>query len=248
MELLQREKGQSAPQLISAAADDYVAQGDRRTVITYRRNVLARRFRLYLRTDGAPRVTIPRYGSKKEARAFVLRHLEWLAGRLDHFHNEILLKSWIVGSEILLRGESVRIQLFEQESQWSVRAGELSVPVPGPDIQVREILQRRLQALAAVELPRRVESLANEHGIVPGRVLIRNQASRWGSASKKGTICLNWRLVQMPQPVRDYIILHELMHLREMNHGPRFWALMDAVCPGHADCRRWLLRNNRRLQ
>ena len=248
MELLQREKAGRPPELISEGGDDYVAHGDRRTLITYQRNVCARRFRLYLRNDGAPRVTIPRSGSKKEARAFVVRHLEWLAARLDHFQTEVLLKSWIVGSEILLRGESVRIELFEQERQWAVRAGELHVPVSGPDIQLREVLQGHLQAMAALELPPRVGSLAAAHGIVPGRVVIRNQRSRWGSASKKGTICLNWRLVQMPDAVRDYIILHELMHLREMNHSARFWALMDAVCPGHPDCRRWLLRNNTRLQ
>ena len=72
---------------------------------------------------------------------------------------------------------------------------------------------------------------------------VRNQRSRWGSCSRRGTISLNWRLVQTPDLVRDYIIHHELMHLREMNHSARFWARVEEVCPGWREAERWLKRN-----
>jgi predicted metal-dependent hydrolase len=74
-------------------------------------------------------------------------------------------------------------------------------------------------------------------------VTVRNQRSRWGSCSAGGTVSLNWRLVQAPESVRDYIIYHELMHLREMNHSHRFWARVEEVCPGWRDAERWLKRN-----
>jgi hypothetical protein len=72
------------------------------------------------------------------------------------------------------------------------------------------------------------------------RVVVRNQRTRWGSCSRRGTLSLNWRLVQAPVFVRDYIILHELMHLREMNHSARFWRLVEAACPDYAMAERWL--------
>ena len=82
--------------------------------------------------------------------------------------------------------------------------------------------------------------LAAVTGVKVRRVVVRNQRSRWGSCSARGTISLNWRLVQTPDFVRDYIIYHELMHLREMNHSGRFWARVEAVCPGWRAAERWL--------
>jgi predicted metal-dependent hydrolase len=71
-------------------------------------------------------------------------------------------------------------------------------------------------------------------------VTVRNQRTRWGSCSRRGTISLNWRLIQTPPFVSDYIILHELMHLREMNHSPRFWRQVETVCPGYRTAEEWL--------
>ena len=75
------------------------------------------------------------------------------------------------------------------------------------------------------------------------QVTVRNQRSRWGSCSAGGTISLNWRLVQTPDSVRDYIIYHELMHLREMNHSDRFWMRVAEICPWWNDAELWLKRN-----
>jgi predicted metal-dependent hydrolase len=86
----------------------------------------------------------------------------------------------------------------------------------------------------------RTHELAALHAIRIARVTVRAQTSRWGSSSRAGTISLNWRLIQTPDPVRDYVILHELMHQREMNHSRRFWAHVVAACPAHATHRRWL--------
>ena len=88
-----------------------------------------------------------------------------------------------------------------------------------------------------------MSALAAETGADVKHVTVRNQRSRWGSCSANGTISLNWRLVQTPDFVRDYIIYHELMHLREMNHSARFWARVAEVCPGWQDAERWIKRN-----
>ena len=91
----------------------------------------------------------------------------------------------------------------------------------------------RLRALAKEELPPRLARLAAIHGFRYNKVFIKNNASNWGSCSSLGNINLNLRLVKLPQELQDYVMLHELCHLKYMNHGPKFHALLESVCPGH---------------
>ncbi len=97
-----------------------------------------------------------------------------------------------------------------------------------------------LQAEATRVLPAALHALAARHGLTVSRVSIRNQRSRWGSCGRNGHITLNWRLMAMPAPVREYVLVHELMHLRYMNHSPAYWALVKAACPDFASARAWL--------
>ena len=124
----------------------------------------------------------------------------------------------------------------------------LSARSPDAPADLRPLVERRLRALAVAELPSRVHQLAADHGLAVGRVQVRNQRSHWGSCSSGGTIALNWRLVQMPPWVSDYVVLHELMHLREPNHSRGFWYLVARVCPGHQEARAWLKAHQEALR
>jgi predicted metal-dependent hydrolase len=97
-----------------------------------------------------------------------------------------------------------------------------------PD-DLRPFIEQYLWRLASVELIPRTFELAELHQLAVRRVTVRNQRSRWGSCSARGTISLNWRLIQTPELVVDYIVLHELMHLRELNHSSRFWRCVERV-------------------
>lgn len=112
---------------------------------------------------------------------------------------------------------------------------------------LRPAIERHLRRLAARELPPRVLELAALHRLPARRVTIRNQRSRWGSCSRRGTISLNWRLVQTPPFVRDYLVLHELAHLKEMNHSRRFWHEVACLCPDYRAAERWLKQHSRLL-
>ena len=101
-------------------------------------------------------------------------------------------------------------------------------------------VDRELRARAGVELPPQLRGLAAQHGLSVTRISIRNQRSRWGSCSPSGHISLNFRLLLMPPAVREYILIHELMHLRQANHSIRFWRLVEAACPGFREAERWL--------
>jgi hypothetical protein len=106
-------------------------------------------------------------------------------------------------------------------------------------------IAQELRARAVRELPPRLLELAAEHGLRVSRVSVRNQQWRWGSCSPSGHICLNWCLIQMPASVRDYVMIHELMHLKRMDHSPKFWKLVERACPEYRDARAWLRTRDR---
>ncbi len=97
-----------------------------------------------------------------------------------------------------------------------------------------------LRAQARTELTARLLEIAAMYGMTVAGVSIRNQRTRWGSCGRDGKISLNWRLVLMPPAVRDYVLIHELMHLRRLDHSPAFWKLVAAACPGYREARQWL--------
>ena len=108
-------------------------------------------------------------------------------------------------------------------------------------------VDRELRMRAKRELPPQLLALAAQHGITVSRVSIRNQRSRWGSCSRSGHISLNFRLLLMPAEVREYILVHELMHMRQANHSIRFWRLVEAACPRFREAERWLRQHGASL-
>lgn len=115
---------------------------------------------------------------------------------------------------------------------------------PGP---LRALIQRWQRRKAERELPARLKALALRHAIDVSHVSVRDQRSRWGACSSRGTITLNWRLILVPDFVCEYVLLHELMHRRELNHSRRFWRLVAECCPRHVEARRWLKTEGKRL-
>jgi predicted metal-dependent hydrolase len=212
--------------------------GSRPVALHLVRHPRARRYRLRLLPDGTARVTLPPRGSPAEALRFVDRHRAWLEAQLHKLQAQPRHPAaWQVGTEILFRGEPVRIEAAEDGG---VRVGEVTLQVADDPADLRPALELHLRRLAARELPARVMEFAARHQFPVRRVSVRNQKSRWGSCSRRGTISLNWRLIQAPEFVRDYIILHELAHLRHMNHSQRYWAEVERLCPGYAAAERWL--------
>jgi predicted metal-dependent hydrolase len=102
-------------------------------------------------------------------------------------------------------------------------------------------------ALAKRELSERCLTLARASGYAVSRVSIRNPRSRWGSCSSTGVVMLNWRLVQMPPSVSDYVIFHELAHIEQPNHSRRFWRVVARLCPQWQEAERWLRRHGKEI-
>ncbi|RRJ95332.1 M48 family peptidase [Opitutaceae bacterium TAV4] len=212
--------------------------------IIYERSLRARHYRLTLRRDGVAIATIPMRGSEREARAFVAKHTDWLErARARQRVRPRGASVWSVGAHVLWRGDLLEIRKAVEGERPKVCLGADVFRVARLDGDLRPTLEAHFQRLARIELPARTWELAAVTGMSIREVSVRNQRTRWGSCTTGGVISLNWRLIQTPDSVRDYIIYHELMHLKEMNHSARFWARVEEVCPAWRAAELWLKRN-----
>jgi len=217
--------------------------------VQFRWNRRARRYILRVQPGGEVTVTVPRTGTLREAFAFAQRQRDWIERqRRKPALQPIPPAVWQAGSVIFFRGEPVLLTREEAPAGGRVRFSDQTVPVPAATDNLRPAIERHCWRLASTELVQRTLEMAAGHQVEIRRIHVRNQRSRWGSCSARGTISLNWRLIQMPLAVRDYLILHELMHRREMNHSPRFWGWVAAVCPGYAQAEAWLRQHGRSLR
>lgn len=212
--------------------------------LVFVRSPRARHYRLTLRRDGVAVATVPPRGTEREARAFVEQHRDWLErARARHARRPRMAPVWTIGTHVLWRGEMTGIRRASEGPRPTVCLAADIFRVASFEGDLRPALEAHFARRAKIELPARTWELAAETGVDVKHVAVRNQRSRWGSCSAGGTISLNWRLVQAPDTVRDYILYHELMHLREMNHSDRFWARVEEVCPWWRDPEKWLKRN-----
>lgn len=220
--------------------------------IVFERSARAHRYRLTLRRDGVAVATVPMRGNEREAKAFVEQHRAWLDRARDRQRRRPRAAIiWTLGAHVLWRGEMVEIRKALDPFDLSLVASTKPAVALGSDVfrvagfggDLRPTLESHFLRRAKIELPARTWELAAVTGMEVKTVTVRNQRSRWGSCTAGGTISLNWRLVQTPNFVRDYIIYHELMHLKEMNHSERFWTRVSEVCPDWPAAEHWLKQN-----
>jgi predicted metal-dependent hydrolase len=233
------------PRRPAPSDEHWLSVGPRRVKLCFVRNQRARRYILRLRPDCTARVTVPRGGSAAEAQRFAEKNVTWLEQQLlRQALRPQKPTAWSPGTEIYFRGELVRLVPGENGEAGSICFGGEAVRVMDAAGDLRPAIERHLRKRAAQELPARVFELAALHQLPVRRVTVRNQRSRWGSCSRRGTISLNWRLVQTPISVRDYLVLHELAHLKEMNHSRRFWNEVERLCPAFREAERWLKQHS----
>ena len=152
-----------------------------------------------------------------------------------------------------LRGsERFAVSMVEEKRDWIVKNYlKMQAVSPKPSQKEKTPYERRLEApyrQAAKEyIPKRVAYYAELLDVTYATISIRDQKTRWGSCSSKGNLSFSWRLILAPPKVLDYVVVHELCHRKEMNHSPRFWALMESIIPDYKIHRKWLKENGEKL-
>lgn len=232
------------------------------TAISYtlRRSRRRRRtMQLSLGPEGGLIVAAPMRTSHREVEAFVQQKARWVrrALREAREREEFLRRDFITGESIPYLGQALQLCLVD------AGVGQRTVERHGARLEVRlpaavtegrrraviiESLAAWYKADAQAVFPERVRHFAPRIGVEPKGLRVRDQKTRWGSCGKDGTLYLSWRLVMAPLPIVDYLVVHELCHLRRKGHGPAFWALVARVLPDYQERRAELRRDGWRYR
>lgn len=211
-------------------------------------NARARRLTLRIEPGGRGlRVTVPPGVARRQVEDFLDRHQGWLEQRLEKLPDRPQVRP---GIKIPLRGVPHLIR--HEPGRGTVRAGLFDgAPVLTVHGDQRH-LPRRVADFLKAEAKRDIEALVARHTASVGRrakaVRYRDTTSRWGSCTSDGTLSFSWRIMMAPPTVIDYLVAHEVAHLKEMNHGPAFWKLCRELCPRTDEAKAWLKRNGGALQ
>jgi len=226
--------------------DPFIALDDPPVRVRLRVSSRARRFTLRLdATRGGAVLTLPPGVPLAEVRRFLMRQSGWLARALARVPAQIAIAA---GTRLPVAGTEVEVCLRDGprraprlESGRLVLSGPAGLPL-GP--RIAAFLKMRARD-ALVPTAHRYAGMLGRRA--PTSVSLRDTGSRWGSCSTAGRLSFSWRLAMAPPAVLDYVAAHEAAHLAEMNHGPRFWALVERLMPDYRDHRAWLKRDGRRL-
>jgi predicted metal-dependent hydrolase len=207
------------------------------------RSVRARRFTLRLENCGAGAVlTVPPGVPAVESRRFLARHAGWLRAALARQPQAMLVAP---GIELPIGGTPVPIIARPGPCRPPVLdSGALVLQGAGAEGQ-RIAAWLKLRARDAVVPAARAYARRLDRDIA--EISLRDTRSRWGSCSSRGALSFSWRLAMAPPAVLDYVVAHEVAHLVEMNHSPRYWAVLESLLPDHARHRAWLRSEGRRL-
>lgn len=213
--------------------------------VEVRRHPKARRMTLRVsRTKRAVIVTVPLRCNVEDAGSFVNRHLDWVRDRLGTLPEPVPFAD---GMSMPVRGVFHRLRFTGPAGGGPivrVNAGldtdEILLEVQGSTTRAPRHLSRWLIDEARCDLERQVAVHAHRLGLQAKKIAVRDQTSRWGSCSTTGVLSFSWRLILAPPQVLDYVAAHEVAHLAEMNHGPRFWALVRQTMPEMDTAMNWL--------
>lgn len=199
-----------------------------------------------LRISGEGRVSLsaPASTSRREMEEALESKRRWLEKHLGKIRSRFARFDPLTG--FLFEGELLTVSFVparRKTGSLELYPGEGRAELRGPELsrsQWRQVIARRLHREARQRIPGHAEQLSRQTGIPFGRLYLRNQRTRWGSSSSLGNISLNWRSVMLPPLVQRYLLLHELVHQRHLNHSAQFWSTLEHFCPRYREAEEWL--------
>ena len=193
-------------------------------------------------------VTAPRWVSRAAIDDALQGKGDWILRKLEEWrdHTQRCHRSaiqWTDGGEVPFLGEQLQMLCHVARRASVVREDQtlkVGLPEVGNTEQLRAAVQHWLRDQARPLFAERLAHFAQLLGRGPSSWALSSARTRWGSCNGAGAIRLNWRLMHCPPQIVDYVVAHEVAHLQELNHGPRFWSLVERLFPDHLQARQWL--------
>jgi len=227
------------PDKASGDRQRYVQLGSR--VVAYRLRQGKRRRLAMTIDDRGLCVGAPLRTRLAEIEAFIVSNGAWVNKKLDEYASSHARRHLTVrdGARLPLLGAETSVRIVAGANRACWEEGTLVLKAR-PDADCEALARRALQRHAALVFAERIAHYAQRLGREPPPLRLSSARTRWGSCSERTGISLNWRLIHLPLALIDYVVAHELAHLLEMNHSPRFWAVVERLCPDWRELRRAL--------
>lgn len=214
--------------------------------LVVRESAKARRLTLRWRPEvaaGEVVLTIPLWYSQRKAAGFIEKSKPWLEQQISKSTPK---HSFVDGMMVPILGKTYELR---HKSSQSYRSwwGEDHLLIHAPAEKFGYFVEKSLCQVAEQFFRTRTHSYAVQLGKTVNRITVRDTRSRWGSCSPQGNISYSWRLIFAPEPVADYVCIHEVAHLVEMNHSAQFWEVVAGFCPDYKHLRRWLRHHGKTL-
>ncbi|MFV0361256.1 M48 family metallopeptidase [Tropicimonas sp.] len=213
-----------------------VLDGDPPITLVLRTSAAARRYSLRVsRLDGRVTLTMPRHASRRKGIAFATQKAEWIRRKLAEQAAPVPVG---IGSSLPVDGVTVTLKRGAK-NRLLLGQGCLEIAADAVPAAARTVLR----AHARDRIAGAAAGFSRTLGRPFSGITLRDTRSRWGSCSARGALMFSWRLILAPPAVLDYVVAHEVAHLAEMNHGPRFWATVERLWPEYRVHRAWLRRH-----
>lgn len=224
-----------------------------------RKNSRIKRISIRVTTEKV-RVSVPAATSREEIQVFLKQNQEWILenwGKLQKIAHASQ-RQYLSGEKVPYLGQELTLQIKDSQRKmiraiYNIEEKSLEISIPQSITQdlrqeaIRDILEKWYKEKARSYFLQKLNYWSREMGVSYNKFRLKGQKTRWGSCSTLGNINLNWRIIMAPEPVIDYIIIHELSHLKYMDHSPEFWEHVARFCPDYRRHRHWLRKNGHTL-
>ena len=209
--------------------------------------------------NGEVKVHAPICISEKQVCGVVQKKADWIVKKINEVterNSNSVCRQFVNGEKFLYLGKEYTLEIVEKDlgdAEVLMQEDTMAVYISQALLEesrkqaIKEALIKWYRQRFAEFAKERIEKYSLQLKVAPRKVVIKNQKTRWGSCSKKGNINLNWRLIMAPLHVIDYVVVHELCHLKVMNHSKDFWNLVEFILPDYCEGRKWLKVNGNRL-
>jgi predicted metal-dependent hydrolase len=219
----------------------------RSTGYSLKQSQRARGIRLEIRSETGLTVVVPRKYTQQQVHDILRQKTRWILKHLSAgkpVQMPLFTQEAGHGDRLFFMGRPIEIAVNPSKSATSLavlQGNKLLVSTGSRNGAIPKIQEKWYRQQAATVFKQKADSFKEIMGLRYNSIYIRGQKSRWGSCSPAGNLTLNWKLLMAPEDIIDYVVVHELAHIKHMNHSKKFWDMVNQYCPGWKRHRKWLI-------